>query len=320
MPATGGFTPSPERYGAGEGNSNVPLVQRVVESIQAQIGSAYTNAIPSFVFVQALAFARAIVFDGYGASQRLSNQFIPSKMTDPGLLPRWEKILGLVVYPSDTQVVRRARVGAAFAAFAKSNAIQPVIDQLTSALGPVYVGITTYTPATATTFWPGFVGSVAGITGRSGLINTLTGMTGVTPVSTACYGASLTLSNCNTPANNGTFPITSTPSSTSVTYYAPSVSSTDYGVGGTSGSPTIQWQITNPWSYWSSSIANLTIQVKQPAGYTAAQFYAAIANIAPIMEAFLPAWMTWNWYVNDSGGVLGFKLDEPNLDLEAFGV
>jgi enoyl-CoA hydratase/carnithine racemase len=62
LPFTGGATPSPERYGGGEGNSNVPLLQRVYESIAAGRGSAYDQVWPPSTAVGAenMALARAI--------------------------------------------------------------------------------------------------------------------------------------------------------------------------------------------------------------------------------------------------------------------
>jgi hypothetical protein len=70
---------------------------------------------------------------------------------------------------------------------------------------------------------------------------------------------------------------------------------------------------------WFTNSAHIAIQVTQPAGYTNAQFYAAVGLIQPIVELQLPAWATWSWFRNNSVGVKGFRLDDPhNLDNEAF--
>ncbi|HEY4012049.1 MAG TPA: hypothetical protein VGM06_01815 [Polyangiaceae bacterium] len=156
MPATGGFTPGPERYGAGEGNSNAPLLQRVFESIAAQRGSAYDQTVSSVVGVENMAIARAITFDGYGTNERLANQFLPSKMTADGLLPRWEKIFNVPSLPGDTESVRRARVGAAFARLGQPNTHQPVVDALAAAMGAVFTGAFLYAdPNSANAIWMG---------------------------------------------------------------------------------------------------------------------------------------------------------------------
>ena len=229
---TGGYYPGPSRTGGA-----YPLTRRVVESLESGRGDSFSTSPTSAVFAENMAIARCVAWDGYEASARLSNNFIPQKMTAGGLLGRWEAILGLHPLPTDTEVVRRARVAAAFARFGTPNWSQPVIDALSAALGSIFVGITHIAPTSAVVWWP--AGSITG------------------------------LSNAQT---------------------------------ATAAVP------------WYSSLCNVFVQLTQPATMTLAQFYAAAGAMNPILDAMLPAWCTYSWYV----GTPGFILDQKNLDGLAF--
>ncbi len=162
MPFTGGYSPSPERYGGGEGNSKEPLLQRVFESLSSQRGTAYDQTLSSVVGVENMALARAITFDGYGCNQRLANNFLPAKMS--AMLPRWERILNVPPLPGDTEPTRRARVAAAFARVGQPNSHQPVADAVIAALGPLFVSFVYQSPAvggTAFSYWSGPGGHVS---------------------------------------------------------------------------------------------------------------------------------------------------------------
>lgn len=343
MPFTGGANPSPERYGGGEGNSNVPLVQRVYESIAAGRGSAYDQAWPPATAVAAenMALARAIALDLHGGNQRLANQFNPLKSTaggwsgsantgllasatTGGLLPRWEAILGTPPNYGDPEPVRRARVAAAFARLGVTNGVQAVVDQINLALGPLYGGLTTFTPSTATSWWPGVGGSAAAVTGLSGGLATISGLVGVP---SSALGRNLVLGNANSAGNDGTFPVHDWISATSVKVANQNAVSTDYGIGGSAPSPTITWSVPNPSAPFMSTICQIDILATVPAGYYTvvggqnvpnAAWYAAVGALNPVLDAMLPAWVTWQVYINNSGAALGFKLDEPNIGLEAF--
>jgi hypothetical protein len=73
---------------------------------------------------------------------------------------------------------------------------------------------------------------------------------------------------------------------------------------------------------WFSDIARAVVQVQAPPGMTDGEFYAGTQAIAPILDARLPAWMTWVWWRVDSRtGLKGFYCDAPhNLDNSAFDV
>ena len=241
MPATGGLVVV-ERYGGGENNSDATTLQRVFESIAAQRGSAYDQTTESVVGVENLAIARAITFDGYGTNQRLANQFLPAKMTADGLLPRWEAIFNISTLPTDTEVVRRARVAAAFSRLGQPNTHQPIVDALTVALGALFTGTILYQiPGHgAFSIWPG--------------------------------------------ASNNT--------------------------------PTIPWY---------STIDHIAVGINLPAAYTSssggpnAAWWQALNAGVVVLDAMLPAWMTWNFFILSSHGTACWYLDDPsNLDTEIF--
>lgn len=90
------------------------------------------------------------------------------------------------------------------------------------------------------------------------------------------------------------------------------------------------WGTVVPGVPWYSTVAHVLIKVNQPAGYTLADFWAAVGRLAPVMDHLLPIEVTWDFYVCPSVGVhvnvpggpscAGFYLDEPDLDLEVFDV
>lgn len=325
MPITGGWSPSPERTGGGDAGTGTTLLQRVFESLAAQRGDAYDQTINSAVGVENLAYARALVYDGYFANQRLANNCLPSRATlAAGTLQRWELILATPPLPSDSEIVRRARVVAAWARIGEPNSIQPMIDALQAVLGPLYIGIV-----------------------HQNLGNALTYVNGVSyPI--------------GTPTTAPTFAVSGTP--TGVYYIAINITVTGgYGVGtfqwyldgvlqatdlitgssialgGTGLALKFQSTVyTNGNSYviytdlgvpWASTIAHVDVQVTQNVtGYANADgspnaaFYNAVAAINPILDELLPSWATFDWFIASSHGGIGFYMDEPNVDLLAFDV
>lgn len=164
MPFTGGASPGPERYGGPDSPGGEPRLQRIYESLCAQHGSAYAQDWPPKTpfGIEMAAYARAICFDLFGASERMANQFRPATMTADGLLPRWERIFNTPTLPGDTEPVRRARVAAAFARLGTPNTHQPIVDALTAALGVLFTGTIIYSsPNTALKYWPGAANNTA---------------------------------------------------------------------------------------------------------------------------------------------------------------
>lgn len=322
-PFSGGYSPSPERTGSGDGTSVAPTLQRVFESLAEARGAAFDQTDESAVGAENMAMARAITFDLYGANERYASEMNPSTATVAGMLPRWEAFLGQSPMPGDAQSVRQARCASALARFGRLNDTQAVIDVCSATLGPLFVGLVLFGPSNAATWWPGFSGASAGITGMSGNQVEITGLVGVP---TSAPGTNLTIANAVNAGNNGTFPVQSMVSSGAVIIInngTPVVP--DYGVGGTSGAPTVQWTFSNPLAPWTSTIAHVDVQVNPTAvpGYVNAdgslngKFFSLVNALNPVLDLLLPADVTFDWYVNSSGAAIGFVLDDPNnLDVE----
>jgi uncharacterized protein YmfQ (DUF2313 family) len=80
---------------------------------------------------------------------------------------------------------------------------------------------------------------------------------------------------------------------------------------------------------WASTVSHILVQVQLPAGYTPAQFATAASQAGVVLEPLVPAWTTWDVYIDGQGHVgggflpdpaAGFFLDEPNLNREIFAV
>lgn len=325
MPFTGGASPSPERTGAGEGiNSNVPLVQRIYETIARGRGSAYDQSWPptTAVGIENFATARAIAFDGWGTNQRLANECNPGKATVTGLLPRWERILNCPPNPGDPQPVRQARCAAALARFGKGSIGQAVVDALTAALGPLFVSVQHFDETNDLVWWPGATGTGATVTAVTGGTATIAGLANIP---SAAPGANLLTSGFSHAGNNSqslfaftSFPIQSWISSTSVVVVNPNAVAPDSGGN---------WTLVNYATPWMSTIDILNVLVTQNiSGYANtdgspnAAFYAQVAQIGPVLDQLLRADMMWQWYVLGIGGATGWLLDQPDLDLLAFDV
>lgn len=153
----GGQAPGPLRTGGGENGSNITLLEHVYRGLARSRGSAYDQSWPptSPVGVENMAMARAITFDGYGANQRLANNFVPQTMMALGNLGRWERLLALSVLPTDTETTRRTRVAETLARFGQPNSFQRVADACVAIAGPAFVALVPSTPGNATIYWPG---------------------------------------------------------------------------------------------------------------------------------------------------------------------
>lgn len=326
MPFTGGYNPSPERTGGGDGTTNAPHLQRVFESIAAARGKGYDQTLNSAVGAENMAYARAIAFDLFGANVRNGNEMIPPRSTAKGTLSRWERILGIFPRPGDPEPTRRARLAAALLRFGVPNTYQPVIDAVVAAIGPLYVGLTLSSPSNANVWWPGLGGSAAQVTA---VADNLVTVAGLAAVPTDAAAASIVMSNCSHAGNAGTFPVHQYVSPTSIVLVNNGTPVTpDNGVGGTLGSPTIAWSMPNPQTPWESSVAHVDVLVSptavpgyvNPDGTIAGAFYAKVNQINPILDLMLPADVTFDWYILSSHGAIGFYLDEQNLDVLAFDV
>ena len=74
---------------------------------------------------------------------------------------------------------------------------------------------------------------------------------------------------------------------------------------------------------WLSSVDAIYVQVQLPVGYYSstgvpnAKFWANVGAMFPVLDAMLPSWITFDWFLASSAGTNVFLLDDPsNLDTE----
>jgi hypothetical protein len=147
--AYGGFAPYPRRFGGGR-----PRLRIVHDALNAARGTALDASDSSTIaWVENMAYARAITFDGYGTNDRLALQWDPDRMTD--MLPRWEKIFGIAPAPSATAADRRAEVRKRWRRFLEASALHSrLLTKLTSELGAVFSSIEYIDVSVATIYVP----------------------------------------------------------------------------------------------------------------------------------------------------------------------
>jgi len=61
---------------------------------------------------------------------------------------------------------------------------------------------------------------------------------------------------------------------------------------------------------WSSTVAHILVLTQKPEGASEGQFYDAVAQVYPILDAIVPAWVTFDWY-RTPVGVYGTPVDVP---------
>jgi uncharacterized protein YmfQ (DUF2313 family) len=130
----GGYHPFPKKFGGGR-----PRLRLVHDALNAARGTALdASNSDTVVWVENMAYARAITFDGYGVNDRLGNQRDPDRMTS--MLPRWEKILGISPSPTATEKERRDVVKKRRQRFLDATALHSRIQNVMRAeLGDVFV-------------------------------------------------------------------------------------------------------------------------------------------------------------------------------------
>lgn len=135
MPAFGGMSPFPIRFGGGKTRTQV-----ILSALNADRGTAFDTADrTTTVYVENMAIARAIAA-GWGTNVRLGNIRKPSAMTDT-ILGRWETILGILPAPTDSEAVRRNRVATLFARTGQAAINGFLTTLLSNALGAAFVAI-----------------------------------------------------------------------------------------------------------------------------------------------------------------------------------
>lgn len=129
----GGYHPYPRRFGGGR-----PLLRLVHDSLASGRGSALDATNSSTVaWVETMAHARAICFDGYGTSRRLAMQWDPARTTD--MMGRWETIFGVPRAPGTTDYDRRQTLVRRWRRFLDAPALHSrIVSRLTLEVGEVF--------------------------------------------------------------------------------------------------------------------------------------------------------------------------------------
>ncbi|MDI3282105.1 putative phage tail protein [Polyangium sp. 15x6] len=148
MAGLGGFNPFPMKFGAAS-QTDLEAIQNAVAEAE---GTSLAVIKGTVKWVENHATAR-VLWELFGATQKLANQWLPEKMTD--FLPRWEAILGITPSRFDDLQDRRRRVAAKLSLIGKGGNYQVVNDYLTTILGDVYQGLVFTSPLEATAYCPG---------------------------------------------------------------------------------------------------------------------------------------------------------------------
>lgn len=124
----------PERYG-GPGDKRL---ERILQSLNRARGDSFDTSTSSNVYYENLALARAICMI-WELNRQMASQWDPRRMTH--MLPRWEKILGIVPNAEHTEVERRAVVLDKFQRWGESSDRQRIYDGLREILGATFYDV-----------------------------------------------------------------------------------------------------------------------------------------------------------------------------------
>jgi len=132
----GGYHPFPKRYGGGR-----PRLRIVHDALNAARGTALDASNSSTTaWVESMAHARAIAFDGFGTNDRLSMQWDPDRMT--AFLSRWERILRIIPAPNSPEKTRRDQVRKRLRRFIEATAFHSrLFARLKQELGDPFVAV-----------------------------------------------------------------------------------------------------------------------------------------------------------------------------------
>lgn len=143
MPAFGGMTPYPRKFGGGK-----PRIQTFTEALATSRGSAYdASTWSTAVYCENTAIARALDA-AWATNARAANVWNPYRC-GMEIISRWENILSLPQLPSLTDYDRRVRVASVLGRFGSAIVDTLLTSILTSALGSVFVSLEHITFANA---------------------------------------------------------------------------------------------------------------------------------------------------------------------------
>lgn len=131
----GGYHPYPRRFGGGKTD-----LETVHESLNAQRGTAFdASNSTTLVWLENMALARAIVYDGWHTNARLAAQWDPRRATD--MLARWERVFGILPDPASTEQDRREELTRRWQRFGSNASHAKLSEELTARLGDFFVAI-----------------------------------------------------------------------------------------------------------------------------------------------------------------------------------
>lgn len=134
MPAFGGYSPFPLRFGGG-----TPRLRLIHESLNAQRGTAFdTSDRTKIVWLENMAIARAINA-AWMQNQRLANQGDPKRVTD--MMERWEAILDISPPYGSEDSDRRAAIEAKRALIGRALIYPWIHTLLETKLGDYFVAL-----------------------------------------------------------------------------------------------------------------------------------------------------------------------------------
>ena len=289
-----------------------PRVKQIQDGLADARGTAYDTSAGTTVWIDDHASARAVA-GIWDANELLANQANPSKLTIA--LARWEKILSL---PVDLALSEKARRDRALAVVSRTGATpnyQEVVDRLNILFAPVTFSIVHSSSGGSgvVTSWPG--GWYIQSSGGSPPPVTLTGQPSSNlTISIAITGAG-TLGVATFSWTDGTTTATGVMTATNAVLGATGL--TAHFPAGTYG--TSQSYQSNPVTVgFYSAVSKLTIVTVKPSWMTYAQYYQKTTGIFPLLDAFLPAWVTFDVVLDGPNGA-GIYLDEfYALDNERF--
>lgn len=303
MAKLGAFGTFPLRLGGAK-----PRVEEIQDGLAAGRGTAYDTSLGTTVWVDDHSTARAIA-GVWDVNELLANQANPSKLTIA--LVRWEKILALPVDPTLSDKARRDRVLALVSRTGATPNYQEVVDRLTSLFSPVTFTIAHNAAGGAgiITSWPG--GWYVQSSGTSPPTVTLTGQPAASSTVVIAISGAGVLGVATFVWSDGTTTGTGVVTAADVVLGATGL--TAHFTAGT-------YDLTQKYTSspvvtgFYSSVSKITIVTSKPSWMSYADYYQKTTGIFPLLDAFLPAWVTFDVVLD--GSVPGqFILDEDyNLD------
>lgn len=131
--AYGGYHPYPRRFG-GNKYGGKPALEVAHASLNATRGAAFdTDSETSIAAVETMAWARALVFDGWEVNARLGHQWDAYRTTD--MLQRWEQIFGIRPKPTASDKARRDELVLRWQRFGASANLAKISTELEARLG-----------------------------------------------------------------------------------------------------------------------------------------------------------------------------------------